>query len=69
MTWIEDHFFAEAKREGLFATILRQARNHPRYARIVQYSKRWNKAWSQNPMAVYPSFVQWRRAAENYIED
>jgi len=69
IAWIEDNFFAEAKREGRFDTILKQARTHARYARIVQYSKRWNKAWSQNPMAVYPSFVQWRRAAENYIED
>ena len=69
IAWIEDNFFAEAKREGRFDTILKQARTHPRYARIVQYSKQWNKAWSQNPMAVYPSFVQWRRAAENYIED
>ena len=69
MTWIEDHFFAEVRKKGWFDIILKQARIHPRYARIVQYSKRWNKAWSQNPMAVYPAFVQWRRAAENYIED
>ncbi len=69
MTWIEDHFFSQAKEEGWFAMILKQARTHPLYARIVQYSKRWNKSWSQNPMAVYPSFVQWRHVAENYVED
>ncbi len=68
-TWIEDHFFSQAKEEGWFAMILKQARTHPLYARIVQYSKRWNKSWSQNPMAVYPSFVQWRHVAENYVED
>ena len=69
IAWIEDHFFAEAKREGWFDTILKQARTHPRYVRIVQYSKRWSKRWSQNPMAVYPSFVQWQRAAESYLKD
>jgi len=68
MAWIEDHFFSEAKKEGCFDMILMQARNHPLYARIVQYSERWNKSWPENPTAVYPSFVQWRHAAEIYIE-
>ena len=67
MTWIEDHFFVEAKSEGWFDTILKQARTHPRYARMVQYSKRWNQRWSQNPTNAYPAFAQWRRTAENYI--
>jgi len=54
MTWIEDHFFSEARKKGWFDIILKQARTHPRYARLVQYSKRWNKTWSQNPKAVTP---------------
>ena len=69
MTWIEDHFFSGPKREGWFDIILRQARTHPQCARIAQYSKQWNKTWSQNPTVIYPSFAQWRRAAENYVED
>ena len=69
MTWIEDHFFSEPKKEGWFDLIRQQTRMHPRYARIEQYSKRWDKTWSQNPTVIYPSFVQWRHAAENYVED
>jgi hypothetical protein len=40
-----------------------------RYVYTVQYSKWWNKTWSQNPLVVFPFFAQWRRAAENYLED
>jgi len=69
MTWIEDHSFSQAKEEGWFAMIVKQALTHPLYVRIAQYSKQWNKNWSQNPLAVYPSFVQWRHVAENYVED
>ena len=69
MTWIEDHFFSQAKEEGWFAMIPKQAGTHPLYARIVQYSKQWSKSWSENPTPTYPSFVQWSRAAENYVED
>lgn len=69
MTWIEDHFFSEANKEGWFETVLRQARTHPRYARIVKYWQRWSKSCSQNPTIPYPSFGQWRRAAGNYVED
>ena len=69
MTWIEDHFFSEAKKEGWFETVLQQARTHPRYARMVEYWQRWSKTRSQNPTTPYPSFGQWRRAADNYVED
>ncbi len=62
MTWIEDHFFSEARKKSWFDIILKQARTHARYARLVQYSKRWNKTWPQNPKVVHPSFAQWRAA-------
>ncbi len=69
MNWIEDQFFSDAKKEGWLHIMRDQARTHPLYVRTVQYSKQWNKNWSENPTEVYPSFVQWRRAAENYIEE
>lgn len=69
MRWIDDHFFSQAKKDGCFDMILIQARNHPLYVRIVQYSKHWNKSRLENPTAVYPSLAQWRRAAENHVED
>ncbi len=69
MRWIEDHFFSEAKKEGWFDTVLQQARTHPRYVRMVEYWQRWSKSFSQNPTIPYASFGQWRRAADNYVED
>ena len=69
MTWIENHFFSDVKKEDWFDLIPQQARMHPRCVRFAQYSKRWDKTWSQNATFIYPSFVQWRRAAENYVED
>jgi len=69
MAWIEDHFLGEAKKEGWLDTIRQQVRVHPRYARIVQYSKRRNKSWSSNPTLEYPSFAQWCRSAEHYTDE
>ena len=69
MTWIEDHFFADAKKERCLDIIREQARVHPHYARIVQYFKRWNKSWSSNPTLEYPSFAQWCRSAEHYTDE
>jgi len=69
ITWIENHFFSKAKAEGRFDIILKQACSHPLHVRVTQYSKRWNKSWPLNPTGIYPSFVQWYRAAENYTEN
>jgi hypothetical protein len=66
--WIEDHFFSEAKTQGWFGIVVRQARNDPHHARMVEFCKRWNKSWSQNSAIAYPPFGQWRRAADTYVE-
>jgi hypothetical protein len=67
--WIGRHFFSEAKKQGWFGVVVRQARNDPHHVRTVEYWKRWNKSWSQNPAVGYPSFSEWRRAADTYVED
>jgi hypothetical protein len=69
MNWIEDQFFSDAKKEGWLDCIRLQAQSHPLYARVMGYSRRWNRSLLQNPTAEYPSFVQWCSAAENYIEE
>jgi hypothetical protein len=69
LAWIDDHFFSEARKQGWFETVVDQARNDPHHARIVEFYKRWNKSWSQNSAIAYPSFGQWRRAADTYVED
>lgn len=69
MNWIEDHFFSDEEKKGWLDIIRQQASTHPLYARIARYPKLWNKSWPQNLAVAYPSFVQWRSAAENYIEE
>jgi hypothetical protein len=69
VAWIQEHFFFEAERQGWFEIVVQQARNDPRHARTVEYWKRWKRRWSRNPGFPYPSFGQWRRAADNYVED
>jgi hypothetical protein len=68
LAWIDDHFFSEARKQGWFETVVDQARNDPRHTRLVEFWKRWNKSWSQNPAVAYPSFGEWRRAADTYVE-
>ena len=37
MSWVGDHFFQEAQREGWYDAILISARNHPRAIRTMEY--------------------------------
>jgi hypothetical protein len=67
--WIEDHFFSEAKKQGWFDIVVQQAPNDPHYVRMAEYGKRWNRTWAGNPSVPYPSFRQWRRAADSYVEE
>jgi hypothetical protein len=66
--YIEERFFSSPKTNGWFTCVLKHARFHPRHARTLEYSRRWNKDWSRNPSPSYPSFSEWRKAADDYIE-
>ncbi|HUY13177.1 MAG TPA: hypothetical protein VMX16_06025 [Terriglobia bacterium] len=66
MRWIEDHEFARAKKQGSFGALIYQARLHPRRARVVDYWHHWETSWSKHPRSRYPSFEQWRAAADAY---
>jgi hypothetical protein len=68
-SWVDDHFFSGAKKQGWLGIVVRQARNDPRHARLAEFCKRWNKSWFQSPAIAYPSFRQWERAADAYVED
>jgi hypothetical protein len=66
--YIEDRFFSSPKTNGWFTCVLKHARFHPLHVRTLEYSRRWNKDWSRNPSPSYPSFAEWRKAADDYIE-
>lgn len=64
--WIEEHEFARARKEGWLLVLIYQARLHPRYARVIDYWRHWQRLRSTHPQSSYPSFEQWRAAAEAY---
>ena len=68
MLWIGDHFFQDAKREGWFDAILVQARIHPRAIRTMEYADHCDEVWSSEIPNPYPSFEEWRRDADSYVE-
>ena len=68
MLWIADHFFPEAKHEGWFDAILIQVRNHPRAVRTMEYSDHCDKIWSASLPVPYPTFEDWRRDADSYVD-
>lgn len=67
--WIEDHRFAKANEQGWFDMVVEQARDEPRHVRMVEFWKRSSRSWPRDPAIAYPSFNEWRRAADSYIAD
>lgn len=65
--WGKDRRLSEAKQAGWLDSVLQRVRLHPRHARLVTYGKHWAKKWSANPTRPYPSFLQWRQAADRFI--
>ena len=68
MSWIADHYFQDAKTEGWFDAILVQARSHPRAIRTMEYADHCDEVWSSAIPEPYPSFEDWRRAADVYVD-
>ena len=68
MSWIADHYFKDAKAEGWFDAILAQARSHPRAIRTMEYADHCDEVWSSAIPEPYPSFKDWRRAADVYFD-
>jgi hypothetical protein len=68
MLWIADHFFEDAKTEGWFDAVLLQARNHPRAIRTIEYSDHCSEIWGSQLPRSYPSFEQWRRDVDSYVD-
>lgn len=68
MFWIGEHFFQEAREDGWYDAILISARNHPRAIRAMEYSDRCDESWSSDLPVPYPSFEEWRRDADRYVD-
>jgi hypothetical protein len=68
MLWVGDHFFSEATTEGWFDAILIQARSHPRAIRTREYADHCDELWCASLPVPYPTFEDWRRDADSYVE-
>lgn len=68
MLWVGDHFFEDAKSEGWFDAVLIRVREHPRAIRTLEFSDYCCEVWSSELPRPYPSFEQWRRGADSYVE-
>ena len=68
MLWIADHFFQDSQTEGWFDAILVQVRRHPRAIRTMEYADHCDEVWSSTLPGPYPSFEDWRRDADSYVD-
>ena len=68
LEWGENRFFSSIRKEGWFEAIVCEARAHPRSVRTVDYWVfYWDEHWSSRPLDVYPSFQEWRCAADDFV--
>ena len=68
MLWIADHSFQDAQTEGWFDAILVHVRSHPRVIRTMEYADHCDELWSSELPNPYPSFDDWRRDADLYVD-
>jgi len=65
--WGNNHFSREAKEADSLELLLQRVQSHPLHVRLVHYGKYWEGEWSGNWARSYPSFPEWRRAADRYV--
>jgi len=65
--WGKDHVLLHAKKEGWLDCVLRQARIHPRHARLVDYAEIWCNSRRGNTALPYPYLRQWQRDMESCV--
>ena len=68
MLWVGDRFFQHAKAEGWFDAVLIQVRSHPRAIRTMEYADHCDEVWISELPSPYPSFEDWRRDADSYVD-
>jgi hypothetical protein len=68
LSWIAGEYFEDAKSEGWFDAILLFAHRHPRAIRTMEYADHCDELRGPNLPVPYPSFDDWRREADAYVE-
>ncbi|MHB8676436.1 MAG: hypothetical protein ACYDCE_08210 [Candidatus Acidiferrales bacterium] len=65
--WRKDHSLKEAREPDSLQLLLQRVRSHPLHVRLVHYGNYWAREWSGSGVQFYPSFREWRLAAERYV--
>ena len=59
---------SDARATGWCDDFTQRVRFHPRSVRFMAYGKHWGAEWSRNRRQHYPSFREWRLAADRHNE-
>jgi hypothetical protein len=57
-----------AKAEGCLDNLMASTRSHPLHVHLMVYGRHWAKMQTRTRRQHYPTFRQWRVAAERYVE-
>lgn len=68
MRWVENRYFSEAQENNWFESVRKHVHNHPRSARLSEYSRRWRAEQPQDRLPRYPSFTNWCRDAKTFVD-
>jgi hypothetical protein len=68
MTWISEHYFCDAKKEGWLDALVLRAADHPRAIRTREYADHCEEMWGPLLPNPYPSFQEWRGNADSFVE-
>lgn len=67
--WGKDRSLTEAREADSLQLLLQRVRSNPLHVRLVHYGKYWAREWSGSRVRFYPSFREWRRAADRYVAE
>jgi len=68
MAWIAERFFTDARAEGWFDAIIVGVRRNLRAIRTMEYADHFDEIRGPNLPLPYPSFEDWRRDADAYVD-
>lgn len=64
--WGRNHCRLQAGKQG-HLDLRQRAQSHPLHARLLSYAKHWARRQSRTSARSYPSFRDWRQAADRYV--
>jgi len=66
--WETEHRLAASNRTELLAALSFHVRYHPAYAAMRSYARHCHDQWTKQSAHRFPSFEEWREAADEYCE-